>query len=112
MGALNSGLNIFGNFYIIKNSAGMKERLDPVSISNFVTVVKRAVQNSGYRVEDIDLLLPLHTKKSMFHELLKELGLNEDQAQLFNGTATVNEYDSIKNSCLSLICNSYVTNIR
>ncbi|MFC4766009.1 3-oxoacyl-ACP synthase [Effusibacillus consociatus] len=64
----------------VTDPADMKERLDPVSVPNFITVVKQAVQNSGYRVEDIDLLLPLHTKKSMFHQLLDGLGLNEDQA--------------------------------
>ncbi len=58
----------------------MKERLDLVSVPNFVKVVKEAVQKSGFKVEDIDLLLPLHTKKSMHHELLKQLGLNEEQS--------------------------------
>jgi 3-oxoacyl-[acyl-carrier-protein] synthase-3 len=64
----------------VTDPVGMKERLDPVSVSNFVTVVEKAVENSGYQVKDIDLLLPLHTKKSMFHDLLNGLGLNENQS--------------------------------
>ncbi|GAX89443.1 3-oxoacyl-ACP synthase [Effusibacillus lacus] len=64
----------------VADPADMKVRLDPVSVPNFIRVVKKAVANSGHRVEDIDLLLPLHTKKSMFHEMLDGLGLKEEQA--------------------------------
>jgi 3-oxoacyl-[acyl-carrier-protein] synthase-3 len=68
----------------VTDPISMKERLDAVSIPNFLTVVKKAVENSGYRVEDIDLLLPLHTKKSLFYDLLQGLGLNENQAIYLN----------------------------
>lgn len=64
----------------VKDPAGMKERLDPVSVPNFIHVVKEAVKKSGYATEDIKLLLPLHTKKSMFRELLAGLNLTEDEA--------------------------------
>jgi 3-oxoacyl-[acyl-carrier-protein] synthase-3 len=58
----------------------MKEGLDQVSVTNFIRVVEIALQKSGYSMKDIDWLLPLHTKKSMFHELLDKLGLKENQA--------------------------------
>lgn len=64
----------------VKDPHDMKERLDLVSEQNFLHVVKEAVERSGYRVEDIDLLLPLHTKKSIFSKLLSDLGLTENQA--------------------------------
>jgi 3-oxoacyl-[acyl-carrier-protein] synthase-3 len=64
----------------VKDPKDMKDRLDPVSIPNFVTVVEKAVEKSGYRTSDISLLLPLHTKRSMFMELLQKLGLTEEQA--------------------------------
>lgn len=64
----------------VKDPLDMKQRLDPVSIPNFVSVVEKAVLKSGYSVEDINLLFPLHTKKSMFTELLIKLGLEENQA--------------------------------
>lgn len=64
----------------VKNPLDMKERLDPVSIPNFVAVIDQAVKNSGYSISDIALLLPLHTKRSMFNELLKNLDLKEEQA--------------------------------
>ena len=64
----------------VKDPMDMKERLDPVSIPNFVSVVEKAVEKSGYKVDDINLLLPLHTKKSMYLQLLEKLGLNEEQS--------------------------------
>jgi len=64
----------------VKDPQDMKRRLDPVSVPNFVKVVKEAVAKSGYRLSDIDLILPLHTKRSMFLELLEQLGLREEQA--------------------------------
>lgn len=64
----------------VKDPLDMKERLDPVSIPNFVAVINQAVKKSGYNISDIALLLPLHTKRSMFNQLLKNLNLKEEQA--------------------------------
>lgn len=68
------------HFIDVKNPLDMKHRLDPVSIPNFVSVVEKAVTKSGYSIKDLNLLFPLHTKKSMFIELLTRLGLEEEQA--------------------------------
>ncbi|WP_338753630.1 3-oxoacyl-ACP synthase [Bacillus sp. FJAT-52991] len=64
----------------VKDPLSMKERLDPVSIPNFVSVVEQALERSGYSVDDIAMLLPLHTKRSMFQELLTSLKLKDHQA--------------------------------
>lgn len=64
----------------VKDPLSMKERLDPVSISNFDHVIRKALHKSGYTPQDIKLLLPLHTKRSMFKELLQSLGLSEEKA--------------------------------
>lgn len=58
----------------------MKERLDPISIPNFVHVVEQALAKSNHSLRDLKLLLPLHTKRSMFLELLERLQLSEEQA--------------------------------
>lgn len=68
------------HFIDVKDPADMKRRLDPVSTPNFISVIKKALDHSGYGIQDIDLLLPLHTKKSIFKELLNDLNLKEDQA--------------------------------
>ena len=64
----------------VKDPKDMKKRLDPVSVNHFVHVVQHALEKSGHSVRDIDWLIPLHTKRSMFLELLSRLELNEDRA--------------------------------
>ncbi|MDQ0256914.1 3-oxoacyl-[acyl-carrier-protein] synthase-3 [Evansella vedderi] len=68
------------HFIDVNNPSNMKGRLDPVSVPNFIKVVKDSVEKSGYLLEDIDMLLPLHTKRSMFHQLLDGLQLSEEKA--------------------------------
>ncbi|MEC5425624.1 3-oxoacyl-ACP synthase [Virgibacillus sp. C22-A2] len=62
----------------------MKERLDPVSIPNFTKVIKQALEKSDASLEDLKMLLPLHTKRSMFTEILGNLGLSDKQAIYLN----------------------------
>lgn len=53
----------------------MKRRLDPVSLDRFVEVVRRAVENSGRELEELDFLAILHTKRSLHEAILERLGL-------------------------------------
>lgn len=65
----------------VSDPAQMKERLDPITIKNFVRVAREAVERSGGTdLSDIDLLLPIHMKRSIHTRLLQEFGLREDQA--------------------------------
>lgn len=64
----------------VTDPASMKERLDPVSIPNFHQVIRQSVEKSGLTIEDIQLLLPLHTKRSMFKQLMNGINLKEEQA--------------------------------
>lgn len=64
----------------VPDPLGMKERLDPVSVPNFLRVIHEAVEKSNAKMEELKVLLPLHTKKSMFRELLEGVGLEEEQA--------------------------------
>ncbi len=64
----------------VVDPAGMKARLDPISLDRFVEVVRRAIERSGYRLDDLDFLAPLHTKRSVFEALLSALGLEEHQS--------------------------------
>src|SRR5690625_3258251 len=62
------------------NPIDMKERLDRVSINNFGQVMKQAINKSGLTMDKVALLLPLHTKRSMFLELLEIVGITEESA--------------------------------
>jgi 3-oxoacyl-[acyl-carrier-protein] synthase-3 len=64
----------------VRDPIEMKELLDPISAANFITVARDAVARSGQRVSDIDLLCTIHTKRSLFADVLAGLGLREEQA--------------------------------
>lgn len=57
----------------------MKERLDPISLPNFLSVIEQAVHKSGCQVKDIRYLAIIHMKRSIHLTILRELGLREDQ---------------------------------
>ncbi len=68
------------HFIDVPDPRDMKARLDPVSLPNFIRVVRGALERSGRCLEDLDFLAPLHTKRSMFEALLSALGLQENQS--------------------------------
>lgn len=60
----------------IKN---MKERLDPITMDNFVSVVAQAADKSGFGRNHIDYLAPIFMKRSLVNLLLSKFGLTEEQ---------------------------------
>ncbi len=64
----------------VPDPAGMKDRLDPVSLDHFVDVTRQAVAASGFSLEEIDFLAPLHLKRSIFTAILQALGLEPHQS--------------------------------
>lgn len=63
----------------VRDPADMKRRLDPISVDRFVAVTTEAAERSGYRVRDIALVCPIHTKRSVYAQVMARLGLREDQ---------------------------------
>ncbi|HYK96789.1 MAG TPA: 3-oxoacyl-ACP synthase [Candidatus Acidoferrales bacterium] len=61
----------------VRDPAAMKRNLDPVTADRFVAVAVEAVERSGYRVADIRVLLPIHTKRSLFDVVRQRLGVSE-----------------------------------
>jgi 3-oxoacyl-[acyl-carrier-protein] synthase III len=64
----------------VRDPADMKERLDPITLKNFVRVATEALERSGYEIGDIDLFLPIHMKRSIHEALLVELDVGADRA--------------------------------
>lgn len=60
----------------VSDPAAMKEGLDPITIKNFLSVARDALERSGYGPEEIDLLLPIHMKPSIHRAILDELGVD------------------------------------
>lgn len=61
---------------------GMKERLDPITINNFFSVIEQVVVKSGYIKEDIAFIAPLFMKKSMSNLLLDHFALKPENTYL------------------------------
>jgi len=82
-------------FLDVADPAAMKGGLDEVSLPNFVAVALGAVERSGLRLEDVAVVCPLHTKRSMFEALLSGLGMREDQAVYLDDTGHMSGVDPL-----------------
>lgn len=82
----------------------MKNRLNEVSLVNWLRCVDEALRKSGpkpdgrpYTRADLDFLNMVLVKPSAFREMLSQLGLTEEQAVYCNEYGHVGEQDSIIN---------------
>ena len=64
----------------VPDPEGMKQRLDTLSMQNFLHVIDEALAQSGHTRADIDYLNVLHMKRSAHDFVLRELGLREEQS--------------------------------
>ncbi len=63
----------------VPDPEGMKQRLDALSMQNFLKVIDIALEKSGCTRADIGYLNILHLKPSAHRFVLQQLGLREDQ---------------------------------
>jgi len=64
----------------VKDPKSMKEKLDPISLPNFVEVIKRAAEKSGYSAKDVNFIAPIFMKKSILQGILSEFDLTEENS--------------------------------
>lgn len=64
----------------VPDIAGLRQRLNPVSLGNFVHVIEEALAASGRSVADLRFLSGVHMKRSAHDALLQALGLRPEQA--------------------------------
>ncbi|MDI6772049.1 MAG: 3-oxoacyl-ACP synthase [bacterium] len=79
----------------VPDPAGMKARLDPLTITNFLQVIRTACERSGHTTEAIGFLAVLHTKRSLHDRLLAALGLREDQSVYLDTTGHLSAADPL-----------------
>lgn len=77
----------------VEDAAGMKERLDRVTLSNFVEVAEEACKRSGLTLPDVDYLCGIHMKRSMHKELVQALGLDIERAAYLDDTGHMSGVD-------------------
>ncbi|MDQ4074653.1 MAG: 3-oxoacyl-ACP synthase [Chloroflexota bacterium] len=80
-------------FLDVPDPEGMKQRLDRLSMRNFLKVIDDALAQSGHRREDIDYLNILHMKRSAHEYVLKELGLSEEQSYYLSDYGHMGQQD-------------------
>ncbi|OPY86363.1 MAG: 3-oxoacyl-(acyl-carrier-protein) synthase 3 [Smithella sp. PtaU1.Bin162] len=64
------------NYLEIPDPESMKNRLDKLSMANFIKVIDSAIRNSGYSRKDIGYLGLLHMKPSAFDHVAGEFGVD------------------------------------
>lgn len=79
----------------VTDPAGMKARLEQKSLQNFLTVIQKALEKSGYTAVDIDYVAMLHMKKSAHDYVLKELGLTEKASIYLHEYGHIGQFDQI-----------------
>jgi 3-oxoacyl-[acyl-carrier-protein] synthase-3 len=73
----------------------LKETLDPITADNFCKVITKSVNKSGFKVEDIAMLLPLHVKYSLHSHILSKLGMEEERSIYLRNTGHVAAMDGL-----------------
>lgn len=73
---------------------GMRRRLEPKSVENFLKVVRDAVAASGARVADIAYVAMLHMKKSAHEQVLRELGLPAERSIYLDEYGHIGQVDA------------------
>ncbi len=83
------------NYLDVTDPESMKVRLEQKSMKNFLHVIRKSLEKSGYTEVDLDYLGILHMKKSAHDYVLKELGLREEQAIYLSDYGHIGQIDQI-----------------
>lgn len=75
----------------------MKERLNAVSLDNWMRCIDEALRKSGYSRDDITFLNMIHMKVSAYKDMLRRLNLSEAQGVYNDHYGHIGEQDSIIN---------------
>lgn len=79
----------------VTDPAGMKERLDPVTLPNFVRAAETACKRSGATLGDVDWVCGIHMKRSIHEALLDVLGVPVEHASYLDDTGHMSGVDPL-----------------
>jgi len=79
----------------VPDPMSMKQRLDPVSLANFVGVAEEAARKSGVGLDDIALLCGIHMKRSMHEGICEALGIPVASAMYLDDTGHMSGVDPL-----------------
>jgi 3-oxoacyl-[acyl-carrier-protein] synthase-3 len=85
-----------GLFYLdLVEPEAMKDRLNAVSMDNWMHCIDEALRKSGYSREDIGYLNVLHMKYSGHLDMLQRLGLGEEQSVYLSNHGHLGQQDAM-----------------
>ena len=84
-----------GPYLDVPDPAGMKARLDTLSMHNFIQVIDNALAASGCTRADIGYLNILHMKRSAHDGVLRALGLRADQTVYLSDYGHIGQQDAM-----------------
>jgi 3-oxoacyl-[acyl-carrier-protein] synthase-3 len=82
-------------FLDVADPQAMKERLDEISLPNFVAAAEGALARSGATLADVSYLCGIHMKRSMHEAIVGALGLDPTQAAYLDDTGHMSGVDSL-----------------
>ena len=77
------------------DQAAMKERLDEVSLPNFLRAAQGALARSGATLADVDYLCGIHMKRSMHDGLVEALGIDPGRAAYLDDAGHMSGVDPL-----------------
>ncbi len=83
------------HFLDVPDPQSMKERLDPISVPNFIGTAKEACARSGVSTAEISLLCGIHMKRSLHLSICESLGLTPEQAVYLDDTGHMSGVDPL-----------------
>ena len=75
------GLRNHRQYLDVMDPVGMKERLEKLSLSNWLLCIDAALAKAGYTRKDVDYLATLLVKRSAHDYLMNQLGLEPEQTR-------------------------------
>ncbi len=89
------GLRQGKQYLDVLDPVGMKERLERLSLSNWLFSIDQALKKSGYSRADVDYLATLLVKRSAHDYLMNQLGLRPEQTRYFEEFGHQGQNDQI-----------------
>lgn len=83
------------HYFDVNDPAAMKERLDRVTLGNFVEVADTALKRSGAALADVDYVCGIHMKRSIHGALLDALGVDPQRAAYLDDTGHMSGIDPL-----------------
>lgn len=85
-----------GLFYLdLVEPDAMKDRLNAVSMDNWMLCIDEALRKSGHTRQDLGFLNVLHMKKSAHLDMLQRLGLTEEQSVYLSDYGHLGQQDAM-----------------